>query len=147
MGKRATAIGRDLALIISQTLAATSWLDRHACPLDAQVPGRRGRQTVGSRTQRGQPRHNREVGDATRHRDENEQSGRYNRECEPFAVMTCTQGRSVDPLQESPTVSFRPAAERPGVPSSGEESHDPLAEWPAIPGYEILSGLAPGGMG
>src|SRR5262249_44156203 len=53
----------------------------------------------------------------------------------------------VDPFRESPTVSFRPAKEQPDALSSGEGSNVRSADWPAIPGYEVLSALAPGGMG
>src|SRR5262245_38672956 len=53
----------------------------------------------------------------------------------------------VDPFQESPTVSFRPAGQRPGDSSSGQGTDLRSADWPLIPGYEILSALAPGGMG
>jgi len=50
----------------------------------------------------------------------------------------------VDPFQESPTVSFRPAEQQA---STGEVRGDRPADWPAIPGYVILATLTPGGMG
>jgi serine/threonine protein kinase len=53
----------------------------------------------------------------------------------------------VDPFQESPTVSFRPAEPRHAALPAGEGSTVRAADWPMIPGYEVLSALAPGGMG
>ena len=49
---------------------------------------------------------------------------------------------------DTPTTAATPRASPLSTgPAATQPAREPAADWPAIPGYEILGALAPGGMG